>query len=192
MQFRRSSSPAITTEAGKPLANSSAWLGPLSTAIGLGPRTWRMIWLGRSNVSFSIPLITLRTGMPGGSSGASLSSVDREIGRGNRRDEQFGPFARGCRRQETTRISGPSGMPGRWRSLHRRSSIERAFRRSATRAERPEPPCQSARRLRSPSLRFRARQRVSSISLEARWPDPSPANTQIPGFDQRLSKRHLL
>ena len=49
-----------------------------------------MIRLGRANVSFSIPLTTLRTGTPGGSRSAIAVERRPQVGRGDGDDDQVG------------------------------------------------------------------------------------------------------
>ena len=68
--------PATTKEAGSPRASSSAWLGPVSTAVSRGPRHSAMICVGRAKVPNSIPFTTLSVGTAAGTIEESVASVD--------------------------------------------------------------------------------------------------------------------
>ena len=86
--------PATTTEAGSPRASSSAWLGPLRTAIDRVPRISTTIWLGRKKVAFSIPFTTLNAGTPSGTRSSISTRVSRRNAEGIAIDDEVGPFGR--------------------------------------------------------------------------------------------------
>ena len=77
-----------------------------------------MIWLGRANDPYSIPLTTLRTGVPAGSSAASASSVARRYEVGMAATIKSAS-ARREPHADVIRTASGRTIPGRWRSLIR-------------------------------------------------------------------------
>ena len=110
--------PPHDDRGGQPRASSSAWLGPLRTATERVPSVSTMIWLGRANVAFSIPLTTLSTGIPGGIRSLSPSRVARRNAEGIATTIRSAPPVASQALGVTSTSSG-SLMPGRWRTFSR-------------------------------------------------------------------------